>query len=249
MASTDTSAGTPLVAKLGLGLLLVIGLVRTVLLGATGGITLVGATIAGSPHPATVAVAGAKVWLVGIDVLTVLLVARLLTRESRSIRELYAWPTVGRSVLYVLVGVVAVFFALSLGSFVGNFLIYYGAPTATDTVVPPIWLGVVRAVLTPITVAVAEETLFRGYLIPRLQQHVGRAGAVIVSALLAATQAFALNLGNVDAMWAGFLGAFVVALAFGALYLWQKRITPLIIVHWFFEVVTGVAVLVAAVHG
>lgn len=249
MASTDTSAGPPLVAKLALGLLLVIGLARTVLLGATGGITFLGATLAGSPHPATVAVAGAKVWLVGIDVLTVLLVARLLTRESQSIRELYAWPTVGRTVLYVLVGVVAVFFALSLGSFMGNFLIYYGAPTASDTVVPPVWLGVVRAVLAPLTVAIAEETVFRGYLIPRLERHMGRAGAVIVSALLAASQSFALNLGNVDAMWAGFVSAFIVALAFGALYLWQKRITPLIIVHWFFECVVGVAVLVAALHG
>ncbi len=248
MASTDTPAGPPL-AKLALGLLLMIGLVRTVLLGVTGGVTFLGATIAGSPHPATLAVAGAKVWLVGIDVLTVLLVARLLMRESQSVRELYVWPTAGRTVLYVLASVVAVFFALKLGSFMGNFLIYYGAPTATDTVMPPVWVGVVRAVVAPVTVAIAEETIFRGYLIPRLQRHMGRVGAVIVSALLAASQSFALNLGNVDAMWAGFVSAFFVGLAFGALYLWQKRITPLIIVHWFFEAIAGAVVLATALHG
>jgi hypothetical protein len=32
------------------------------------------------------------------------------------------------------------------------------------------------------------------------------------------------------------------------LYLWQKRIAPLILVHWFFEAVVGVLVLVSALH-
>lgn len=249
MASTDSSAGPAPVAKLALGLLLLIGLVRTVLLGAAGGLTIAGFTLAGSTHPVTLAAAGAKVWLVGIDVLTVLLVARLLRRESWSLRDLYGWPPAGRTVLYVLVGVIAVFFALSIGSFVGNFLIYYGAPTATETVVPPVWVGIIRAVVAPVTVAVAEETLFRGYLIPRLQRHLGTFGAVIVAALLAATQSFALNLGNGDAMWAGFLSSFIIGLALGGLFVWQKKITPLIIVHWFFEVIVGGAVLIAALHG
>lgn len=248
MASTDSSAGPAPVAKLAFGLLIVVGLVRTVLLGVTGGITLLGFTVAGSPHPATLATAGAKLWLVGIDVLTIFLVARLLMRESKPLKDLYTWPTPNRTVLYVVVGVVAIFFALSLGGFMGNFLIYYGAPPATQTVVPPIWAGVIRAVIAPITVAIAEETIFRGYLIPRLQRHLGRGGAVIVAALLAATQSFALNLGDVDAMWRGFVSAFVIALAFGGLYLWQKKITSLIVVHWLFEAIAGTAVLMSALR-
>ena len=248
MASTDTSSGAFPVAKLSLGFLIVVGLVRTLLLGATGGITALGFTLVGNARPLTLAAAGSNVWLVAIDVVTVLLVARLLTRDGASIRDLLNPRPFGKNVLYALAGLVVVFIALRLGSFVGNFLIYYGAPTQSETIVPPVWIGVVRAVIAPITVAVAEESLFRGYLIPKLQAHLGRVGAVIVSALLAATQSFALNIGDTEAMLAGFVSAFVISLALGGLYLWQKRIAPLILVHWFFEAVVGVLVLVSALH-
>jgi len=248
MASTDTSSGAFPVAKLSLGFLIVVGLVRTLLLGATGGITALGFTLVGNARPLTLAAAGSNVWLVAIDVVTVLLVARLLTRDGASIRDLLNPRPFGKNVLYALAGLAVVFIALRLGSFVGNFLIYYGAPTQSETIVPPVWIGVVRAVIAPITVAVAEESLFRGYLIPKLQAHLGRVGAVIVSALLAATQSFALNIGDTEAMLAGFVSAFVISLALGGLYLWQKRIAPLILVHWFFEAVVGVLVLVSALH-
>jgi membrane protease YdiL (CAAX protease family) len=47
-------------------------------------------------------------------------------------------------------------------------------------------------------------------------------------------------------MLAGMVKTFVIGLALGGLYVWQKRIAPLIVVHWFFQVVAGVAVLVSA---
>lgn len=248
MAQTDTPEEALPVAKLTLGFLLALGLVRTVLLAATGSVTALGFMVAGSARPWTLAEAGSKVWLIAIDVLTVLLVARLLTRERSSLRDLLEPRPYAKNVLYALVGVVAIYLALALGGFFGNFLIYYGAPTVTDTVHPPVWIGILRAVVAPITVAVAEEALFRGYLIPRLRVHLGRVGAVIVAALLAATQSFALNLGNTEAMLAGFISSFVIGLAFGGLYLWFKRIAPLILVHWLFEVIVGVLVLVSALR-
>ncbi len=244
MASTDTSPGA--FPKLTLGFLLAVGLVRTVLLGATGGLTALGFTLAGNPRPLTLAAAGSKFWLVAVDVVTVLLVARLLVREGSALRDLLNPRPIGKNILYALAGVAAVFLALAVGGFIGNFLIYYGAPTQTETVHPPVWVGLMVAVVSPITVAVAEESLFRGYLIPRLQGHLGRVGAVIVSALLAATQSLALNLGDIDAMLAGMLKVFIISLAFGGLYLWQKRVAPLILVHWFFQAVTGVVVLMSA---
>jgi membrane protease YdiL (CAAX protease family) len=209
---------------------------------------VLGFVLAGNPRPWTLASAGSKGWLIAIDVVTVLLVARLLRREGSSVRDLLDPKPYGKNVLYAVAALVVVFLALSVGAFIGNFLIYYGAPTSTDTVDPPVWIGVLRAVLAPITIAVAEESLFRGYLIPRLQVHLGRVGAVIVAALLAATQSFATNLGNTEAMLAGFISAFIIGLAFGGLYLWVKKIAPLILVHWFLEAIVGVLVLVAALH-
>jgi hypothetical protein len=225
-----------------------IGLARTVALTITNGISVLGFTLAGSSRPLTLALAGTKVWIVLVDVLTVYLVVKLLAREGDSLTPLLAPRPIARNLLRALGGVVIVYFAFYFGGFAGNLFIYYGAPPAIDSVMPPVWLGLVRLVVVPITIAVAEEMLFRGYLLPRLQVHMGRIGAVIVTALLAAAQYFAFNMGNWDVVLAGFIGYFVVNLAFGALYLWFKRLAPLILIHWFFEAVAGYAILMLALR-
>jgi membrane protease YdiL (CAAX protease family) len=143
---------------------------------------------------------------------------------------------------------VIVYLAFAFGGFAGNLLIYYGAPPASAVVQPPVWLGLVRLIIVPITVAVAEETLYRGYLLPRLQLHLGRVGAVIVAALLAAAQSLAFSMGNWEAVMAGFIATFITNLAFGALYLWFKRLAPLFVVHWFLEAVVGLVLLLTALQ-
>ena len=248
MASTEKSAEPSAAAKLSLGLLVAIGLVRTVALALANGISFLGFTLAGSERPLTLALAGTKVWIVLVDVLTVYLVVRLLAREGASLTPLLTPRPIAKNLLRALGGIVIVYIALGLGTFAGNLLIYYGAAPASAIVTPPLWLGLVRMIIVPITVAVAEETLYRGYLLPRLQVHLGRVGAVIVAALLAAAQNLAFGMGNWDATMAGFISAFIVSLAFGALYLWFKRLAPLIVIHWFFEAVAGFAIFYAALH-
>lgn len=241
MASTEKSALPPAIARLSLGLLVAIGLVRTVALALGNGISLGAFTLAGSTRPLAVTLAGTKVWIVIVDVLTVYLVIKLLRREGASLTPLLTPDPIAKNLLRALGGLVIVYFAFYFGGFAGNFLIYYGANPTADVVRLPVALAVVRLILVPITVAVAEETLFRGYLLPRLQVLMGSAGAVIVSSLLAAAQYFAFNLGNWDAVLAGFIGYFIVNLALGFLYLWFKRLAPLILIHWFFEAVAGYA--------
>jgi hypothetical protein len=248
MTSTDKPADVSAVARLSLGLLVAIGLVRTVALALTNGIALLGFTLAGSTRPLTVTLAGTKVWIVIVDVLTVYIVMRLLARENATLAPLLTPRPVALNLLKALGGLVIVYVALFFGGFAANLLVYFGAPPVTETVIPPVWVAVIRLVIVPVTVAVAEETLYRGYLLPRLQLVLGRVGAVIVAALLAAAQSFAFNMGNWDAMLAGFISAFIINLAFGALYLWFKRLTPLILVHWFLEAVVGYAGFLFALH-
>jgi membrane protease YdiL (CAAX protease family) len=248
MASTEKSAEPSAAAKLSLGLLVAIGLVRTVALALANGISFLGFTLAGSARPVTLALAGTKVWIVLVDVLTVYLVVRLLARERASLTPLLTPRPIAKNLLRALGALVIVYIAFVFGSFAGNLLIYYGARTIPESVTPPIWLGLVRLLIVPITVAVAEETLYRGYLLPRLQVHLGRVGAVIVSALLAAAQNLAFGMGNLETVMAGFVGSFIVGLAFGALYLWFKRLAPLILVHWLFEAIVGWQILNAALH-
>lgn len=248
MTSTEKPADPSAVAKLSLGLLLAIGLMRTVALALTNGVAFLGFTLAGSTRPLTVTLAGTKDWIVVVDVLTVFLVMKLLEREGRSLTPLLAPNPLGRNLLRALGALVIVYIALYFGSFAGNLLVYYGAPPVPEPVVPPVWVAVIRLVIVPVTVAVAEETLYRGYLLPRLQVVLGRVGAVIVAALLAAAQSLAFNMGSWDATVAGFIAAFIINLAFGALYLWFKRLAPLILVHWFLEAVAGYASLLFALH-
>ena len=248
MTSTEKSAEPSAVAKLSLGLLIGIGLLRTVALALTNGISFLGFTLAGSTRPLTLALAGTKVWIVLVDVLTVYVVVKLLAREGASLAPLLTPRPIGTNLLRALGGLVIIYLALRVGSFAANLLIYYGAPPSFASVTPPVWVGLLRLLIVPITVAVAEETLYRGYLLPRLQVHLGRVGAVIVSALLAAAQNLAFGMGNLETVMAGFVGAFIVGLAFGALYLWFKRLTPLILVHWLFEAIVGWQILNAALH-
>lgn len=246
MSATSTEPSS--VARISLGVLLAVGLARTVALLIGNGISVAGFALAGSARPLTLALTGTKVWIVVVDVLTVYLVTRLLSRESRSLTPLLDPRPVPTTVLRVMATVVIVYLALRLGSFAGNLLVYYGAPPRSDTVTPPVWLGLVRLVVTPVTVAVAEESLYRGYLLPRLQVHLGRVGAVVVAALLPAAQNLAFGLGDWEATLAGFISSFIVGLAFGSLYLWFKRLAPLILAHWFFEAVAGLAILLTALH-
>ncbi len=248
MASTEKSAEPLAVAKVSLGLLVAIGLVRTVALSVGNGISLWGFALAGSSRPLTLTLAGTKIWIVVVDVLTVYLVVKLLAREGASLTPLLSPQPVGRNLLRALGGVVIVYFAFYFGGFAGNLLVYYGGAPVADAVKLPVWLGVVRLVAVPITVAVAEEALFRGYLLPRLQIHMGRVGAVIVTSLLAGSQYLAFSMGNWDAILAGAIGYFIVNLALGALYLWFKRLAPLILIHWFFEAIAGYAILLVALQ-
>jgi uncharacterized protein len=248
MASTQDPADQTVVAAVSLGVLVAVGLVRTAALLVANGISWAGFALAGSGRPLTLALTGTKVWIVVVDVLTIYLLTRLLAREGRSLTPLLTPRPVVTTVLRALAGVVVVFLALRLGSFAANLLVYYGAPPRSDTVMPPVWLGVVRLVVTPVTIAVAEESLYRGYLLPRLQVHLGRAGAVVVASLLAAAQNLAFGMGDWETTLAGFISSFIVGVALGALYLWFKRIAPLVLVHWFFEAVAGLAIFLTALH-
>lgn len=225
-----------------------IGLVRTVALALGNGISLGAFALAGSTRPLTLSLAGTKVWIVAVDLLTVYLVVLLLRREGASLTPLLNPRPVGRNLLRALGGLVIVYFAFYFGGFAGNLLIYYGAAPASDAVALPVALALVRLIIVPVTIAVAEETLYRGYLMPRLQLHMGGVGAVIVSSLLAAAQYLAFNMGSWDAILAGFVGYFIVNLAFGFLYLWFKRLAPLILIHWLFEAIAGAAILSLALH-
>lgn len=58
-----------------------------------------------------------------------------------------------------------------IATYIGNLIVYQGPPPVGVGVTPqvPLWIALWSIVVLPVTVAIAEELLYRGYLQPRLR--------------------------------------------------------------------------------
>ncbi len=226
----------------GVVLLAALLLLRTVL------ILLGDAVLAVLPGPFTDSLLYANVAVVVVDVVTLAVLALLLRRAGRSLRDLLRPFRVGRDLglgLLLGLGLVVVFLA---ASFLANLVVYQGPPPMGGSGVDvPLWLGLWSLLLMPVTVAVAEECLYRGYLQHHLQQRVGRWPAVLVVAVFFGLQHAGLSLTSVDAVVARVLTTFLVGLVLGALVVWLRRLGPLVVAHWLLDVLgLGLPLLAAA---
>lgn len=247
-ATKTTTATAPTRAVIvSLGVLVALGLLRMVLLLSTDGISYLGFRLSGSDQPLTYALLGSNVWIVLVDVITVLVVARLLVREGLSLRRLLDPRPFGKTVAWALLAFVILMVAFLVATFVGNLVVYHGPPpTTVGSLHVPLWYGLWSIVLMPLTVAVAEESLYRGYLQPRLQARIGRVAGVVVVALLFSLQHVAFSLGSWDGVAARVIATFLCGLVFGALYVWLQRLVPLVVAHWLIDVLgLGLPMLLA----
>lgn len=251
MTATTTTTATvpPRTVVVPLVVLVALGLMRTALLLGTDGISYLGFRLTGSNQPLTYALLGANVWIVPVDLVTLLVVARLLVREGTSLSRLLDLKPFGRTVGWGLLAFVLLLVGFLIATFVGNLVVYQGPPpAAVSTVSVPLWYGLWSIILMPLTVAVAEESLYRGYLQPRLQARFGRVAGVVLAALLFSLQHVAFGLGSWEGVGARLIATFLSGLLFGALYVWLKRLGPLVIAHWLLDVLgLGLPMLLAAV--
>jgi membrane protease YdiL (CAAX protease family) len=190
-----------------------------------------------------------NVWIVAVDIVTLVVVARLLTREGGSLRRLLGTRPVGKNLLWGLLAFVILLVAFVVATYVANLSVYQGPPPVRATTIrPPLWYGLWAILVMPATIALAEESLYRGYLQPRFQARLGRVGSVIVVAVFFGLQHSAFALGSVQAVVARVLTTFLVGLVLGGLYLWLKRLAPLVFAHWLIDVLgLGLPILFLAV--
>jgi membrane protease YdiL (CAAX protease family) len=96
------------------------------------------------------------------------------------------------------------------------------------------WQIGMSALLLPITTAVTEELVYRGYAQARLTALTGRPWlAVIITSLGFAAQHLAYGLTSAQGALAAVIGAGVAGALFGALYyLTRQRLVALIFIHW-----------------
>lgn len=171
-----------------------------------------------------------SVLIVAVDLITIVVVARLLHRQGRRVRDLVAfrrsdWGWAPLASVIIVVG----FFA---GNFAANLITYAGPPplpSGGGTV--PLWLGVWASTVMPVTIGVAEELGYRGFAQGELTARSNKWVGLLVMAVFFGVQHLALTAFEPQAWLARFLTTFFAGLMFGLLYWWFKRLAPIIVGH------------------
>ena len=178
--------------------------------------------------------ANALVVLADLAALAVL--AAALRAEGRSLLDLlrpWRWVDLAWGALMLVILLIG-FLA---SSFVANLLVYGGAPPMSRSMPDiPLWVGLVAVLVAPLTIAVSEEAVYRGYAQPRLARRTGTLPAVLAVAAVFALQHAGFALTSPADVAAKLLATLFAGLILGALMLWMRRIAPLILGHWGLDV-------------
>ena len=89
--------------------------------------------------------------------------------------------------------------------------------------------------IMPVTIGLAEEALYRGYLQPRLQGHIGLVGAVLAASVVFGLQHIGFAFPDAQAMVASVVRTFLAGLVFAWLLIWRRRVAPLAVGHWLMD--------------
>ena len=180
-----------------------------------------------------------NILIIPIDVVTLLLVHRLLRAEGRGLADLLRPVRGGDLARGLLCGLIVALVWVP-ASFIANLIAYQGPPPTTAYGAAPLWIALVG-------VGLAEETLYRGYLQPRLQGRVGLTGAVLTASAVFALQHIAFAPSDPRAMVAAVARTFLIGLMFAGLLLWRRRVVPLVVGHWLLDLLgLGLPLLLAA---
>lgn len=233
------------------GLLLLVGLLvmRTVLLFAGDGLVY-GLLRLGAPDTTwNDALMWSNVTVIVVDIVTILVVAAVLRRSGSSLRSLLTTPTPGRDIAWGLLLALICVVGFYLSTVIGNLVAYLGPPPVPtgEFTAPPVWLGLVSLLLMPVTIAVAEEVLYRGYLQSVLTLRWGRVAGLLVTAAFFSVHHLALTPVDGQAWLARTITTLLAGVMFGLLAWWMKRLWPLIIGHWILDVLgLGLPMLAAS---
>ena len=221
---------------------LVLLLMRTVLLFAGTGIVL--------PFVGWIynrALLWANVTVVIVDVITLLVLSRLQARQDRRLRDLLAPSWSGTA--WGLLAFIILQIGFSASTFIGILVAYQGDPPASGVLHGvPVWMGWWALLVMPVTIALAEEGLYRGYAAEALESRFHKAAALIVIAFFFALQHAALTPLSPRAQLARFITTFLGGLLLGGMR-WRCRrgLWPLVVAHWGLDVLgLGLPILLAS---
>jgi len=175
----------------------------------------------------------ANALVVLVDLIALGLVALAMRAEGRRLRDLFGpwrWVDLAWGALFLMIVVIG-FLA---SNFAANLLVYGGAPPAPSAALPqvPLWVGLVAVLIAPLSIALSEEAVYRGYAQPRLQPWIGRFGALVAVAAVFGIQHVGFALTSGPDVAAKVLTTFFAGLLLGGIWLWMRRLMPLVLAHW-----------------
>jgi membrane protease YdiL (CAAX protease family) len=153
-----------------------------------------------------------------------------------------------KSVLWVLPICGGIGFA---GMGVASYLMY-GDPTPPGNIILPLPLGaaILALIFFPITNALVEIPTYMGYCYPRLEKiWRSKLAALAFSAFFLAFQHFTLPLliDDVKYMFWHFICFIPLSLVVGLIYIKIRRLVPIMIVHWFMNVLAVLGIFVLSI--
>lgn len=238
--STLTSAPSGRHVRTPLATLGVLLILRLALLLSGGAVASGVLDAAAVPFAREWGILSANLYIVPIDLITIAVVVWLLRREGSSLGAMLGRLR-GKDVLLGVAIGVGLLVALFAGQFLGNLLMYGGPPPVGQSWDPafrmPLWYGLWCIAVMPITIALAEEVLYRGYLQPRWSDRIGGWPAMLLVSLFFGAQHIAFALSSPQAAFVRVLGTFLGGLLLAWLFRRTGRLWPLIIGHWLADVV------------
>ena len=189
----------------------------------------------------------ADVTVVIADVITLLVLSQMLARQNRRLRDLLAPSRLGTA--WGLLAFIMLFIGFFISTFIGNLVAYQGPPPASGGLHGvPLWMGWWALLVMPVTIALAEEGLYRGYAAEVLESRCHRNAALVVIAFFFALQHTALTPLTPRAQLARFVTTFLVGMLMGCMR-WRCRggLWPLVVAHWGLDVLgLGLPILLAS---
>ena len=189
----------------------------------------------------------ANVTVVIVDVITLLVLSRLLARQNRRLSDLLA-PS-RPATAWGLLAFIILFVGFFVSTFIGNLIAYQGPPPASGVLHGvPMWMGWWALLIMPVTIALAEEGLYRGYAAEALESRFHKAAALVVIAFFFALQHTALTPLSPRAQIARFVTTFLVGLLLGCMrWRWRGGLWSLVVAHWGLDVLgLGLPILLAS---
>ena len=180
-----------------------------------------------------------NLYVVAVDIVTIVVVASLVRREGGSLGSLVGRvkaSDAGWGLLFAL----ALLATLLAGQFVGN-LAVYGGPPPLGSYDPafrmPMWFGLWCLVVAPVTIALAEELFYRGYLQPRWIARLGTWPGLLLVALFFGLQHIPFAMSSPQAAFVKVLSTFLGGVVLALLYRRFGRLWPFVIGHWLADLV------------